>query len=102
MIPSTFTILNHTIEVVFDNDYCDKQGYHGCWQPADNRIVLANRYKKNGKWVPYKHSIIYHTFYHELTHCILFYMNKPELGENEEFVDNFGGLLAQVILSAKE
>lgn len=39
------------------------------------------------------------TFYHELVHAILFTMGK--LDHNEEFVDAFGALLHQYVITCK-
>lgn len=100
-IPSSFEILNHKVEVIIDNEFCDKQECFGAWQASQNKIILATHYKKNKRWVPYKKSIVYHAFYHELFHCILFYLNKTKLNKDEEFVDGVGGLLAQIMLTKK-
>lgn len=96
MIPNKFNILNHTIEVVIDNEYCVEAECMGQFQVDENRIVLADKYKTKNGWKKYKPEIVEHTFYHELTHCILYYMNH-KLWDNEKFVDQFSGLLAQVL-----
>ena len=41
-----------------------------------------------------------HTFYHELMHAVLYYMNSP-LWTDEVFVDNSSGLFAQAMDTAK-
>jgi hypothetical protein len=62
----------------------------GYWEPGENRIVLAQQ-------AP---DVTFHTFCHELCHAILSMMSHP-LNEDEVFVDQFGGLLAQALKSAK-
>jgi uncharacterized protein with von Willebrand factor type A (vWA) domain len=96
MIPSKFNILNHVIEVIYDNEYCNKNECFAQFFPNENKIILADKYKTKNGWRKYKQEIIDHVFYHELTHCILYYMNH-ELWDNENFVDQFSGLLAQAL-----
>lgn len=101
MIPTSFKILNHTIEVVFDNEHCDKNDCFGQYMHQENKIILADKYKANKNWVKYKPEIIEHVFYHELVHCILYYMNN-ELWLDEKFVDQFAGLLSQTMINENE
>lgn len=96
MIPTKFTLLSHDIEVVIDNEYCHNNQCMGRFIPWENKIIIADKYKTAKSWRKYKDSIVEHTFYHELTHCILYYMNH-ELWDNESFVDQFAGLLAQAL-----
>ncbi len=96
MIPKSFNILNHTVEIVYDNEYCHKNNCFGQFLYKENKIILADSYRTKKQWRKYKPEIVEHVFYHELTHCILYYMNH-ELWDNENFVDQFGGLLAQVL-----
>jgi hypothetical protein len=101
MIPKQFKILNHTIEVVFDSEYCSKNQCFGQYLYQENKIVLADKYKSKKNWVKYKPEIVEHVFYHELVHCVLYYMNH-ELWLDEKFVDQFAGLLAQVMIKENE
>lgn len=96
MIPNKFNILNHTIEIIYDAEYCHKKNCLGQYLFQENKIILADKYKTKRGWRKYKQEIIDHVFYHELTHCILYYMNH-ELWDNENFVDQFAGLLAQAL-----
>lgn len=48
----------------------------------------------------FKHEDLYDTFWHELTHAILYEMGSP-LHDDEAFVTEFSGLLNKAILSAK-
>jgi hypothetical protein len=41
------------------------------------------------------------TFCHELVHCILFSMGKPQAEHDEVFVDGFATMLHQYFLTAK-
>ena len=96
MIPNSFKILNHTIEVVIDNEHCLQNQCYGQFIFRENKIIIADKYKTKKGWRKYKDPIIEHVFYHELTHCILYYMNH-DLWDNEDFVDRFAGLLAQTL-----
>lgn len=62
----------------------------GAWFQSENLIVIRRT----------KRSLMFHTFTHELLHAILDMMNSP-LSYDEAFVDNFGGLLAQALSTAK-
>lgn len=100
-LPKHFNILNHTITVIVDNAYCQKNKCIGQFFPDEHKIIMSTHYKKVKRWTPYKKSLVAHAFYHELTHCILHFMNEDSLYSNEQFVDGFGGLLAQVTSSFK-
>lgn len=100
MIPKSFQLLGHTITVRIvskrdwealaeQSDDMD-EGDLGYWIPDRNLIVLRRQPK----------SQLLHTFYHELMHAVLFYMNSP-LWTDERFVDNASGLLAQAIHTFK-
>jgi hypothetical protein len=102
-IPKSFQLLGHTItvrivsvrdwealvEAVDDDNNMDEADL-GYWIPGDDLIVLKRQPKAQ----------LMHTFTHELTHAILYYMNCA-LWTDEVFVDNFGGLLAQAMDTAK-
>lgn len=99
-IPKQLQLLGHTItvRVVSKRDWealadeCDdmEEDDMGYWMPDQNLIVL--------KRLP--RSQLLHTLYHELTHAILYYMGDA-LWRDEDFVDQFGGLLAQAIDTAR-
>ena len=95
MIPTKFTLLSHDIEVVIDNEYCHNNQCMGRFIPWENKIIIADRYKTAKSWRKYKDSIVEHTFYHELTHCILYYTGHGKLWLNEMLVDAISGLLSQ-------
>lgn len=96
MIPFSFKILNHTITVEYDNQYCLEAECLGQYLYLENKIVLADKYKTKNGWRKHKPETIQQTFYHEMIHCILFYMGH-KLWDNEKFVEPFSGLLAQVL-----
>lgn len=100
MIPSEFNILGHTIHVIVDNDYCHNNECTGRFIEWENKIIIADRYKTPKTWRKYEQSIVEHTFYHELTHCILYYA-KSELWLDEKFVDTVGGLFHQFTITKK-
>jgi hypothetical protein len=102
-IPKTLQLLGHTITVrvvskrdwealveeVDDEENMDEADV-GYWIPADDLIVIKRQPK----------AMMLHTLAHEVTHAILYYMNSP-LWTDEQFVDNFGGLLAQALDTAR-
>jgi hypothetical protein len=95
MIPSKFSILSHEVEVVIDNEYCHANNCMGRFIYYDNKIIIADKYKTDKTWRKYKESIIEHNFYHELTHCILYYTGNKKLWLNERLVDSIGGMWLQ-------
>ena len=90
-IPARFTIMSHTITVavIAPKDWKHK-GCVGYFDPQNFTIAIKRA----------RPSQMAHVFAHELTHAILAVMSH-ELYENETFVDTFGGLLAQVLSTAK-
>jgi len=99
-VPKQFSLLGHTITVriVPKRDWdalldeCEdmEEGDLGYWIPADNLIVLLRQPK----------SQLLHTFYHELMHAVLYYMNS-DMWTDEIFVDNAAGLFAQAMDTAE-
>lgn len=91
--------MGHTIKVqlvslrdwmALAEEYDDMEDCCGFWVPDKNLIVLLKQPK----------SKLLHTYTHELTHAILFFMNSP-LWRNEKHVDQFAGLLAQALETAE-
>jgi len=62
----------------------------GYWNPLENQIVLLKQNR----------DLMWHTFWHEVTHACLSMMSSPQ-NDDEVFVDCFAGHLAQVIKSAQ-
>lgn len=97
-IPKTLRLLGHTItvRVVSKRDWeaieeeNDLEDAVACWTP-DIDLILIKRQSK---------AQMLHAFYHELTHAVLDMLND-KLSFNEQFVDNFGGLLAQAMDTAE-
>ena len=98
-IPKSFQLMGHTITVrvvsqkdweALGDKYEDLDDAVGFWIPADDLIVIK-------KQTP---AMTYHTWCHELMHAITYYINSP-LTNDEVFIDNAGGLLAQALSTAK-
>lgn len=98
-IPKSFQIMAHTITVrvvkkkdweALTDKYEELEDSVAWWIAADNLIVILKQ----------SHTQMLHSFYHELSHAVLYYMNSP-LTHDENFVDQMGGLLAQVMDTAK-
>lgn len=97
-IPKTLQLLGHTITVRIVSkrdwetlaDSYDLEDAVAVWLPAINIIAIKRQTR----------SQMLHCYTHELTHAILDMMND-KLSHNEVFVDNFGGLLAQAMGTAK-
>lgn len=90
-IPAQFQLMGHTITVrVVPIDLWRHPDAYGFWDPNTNEILLVNQ----------RRSLLWHTFWHEVTHAILSMMSH-RLSHNEQFVDQFGGLLSQLCQSAK-
>jgi len=83
--------MGHTITVMVSpaEDWAHAE-VAGFWDPATNQITLVKQSK----------DVMWHTFWHEVTHAILHMMSHP-LNDDEVFVDQFGGLLAQALKSAR-
>jgi len=62
-------------------------------------ITLGQRSWLNGK--AFKPEQLDDTFWHELTHAILYEMGKHRMWRDEEFVGQFATLLTKAINSAK-
>ena len=95
-IPKQFTLLGQRIIVVFDNELCAKKGWLGCADFDHNRIVLADQIlgeskrKKEKVWKKLPKEKVEQTFFHELTHFMLHFMNEAKLRDDEKFIDLLG------------
>lgn len=98
-VPKFVHIMGHRIQVhivslgdweSLAEKYDDMAETCGYWVPDKNLIVLLRQPK----------SKLLHTYLHELTHAILYYMND-KLWRNEKFVDQFAGLLEQALETAE-
>lgn len=97
ILPTTFQILGHTVNVIFDSQRMDDKNALGYLEPDLNTITLTD--VSGGKQMPM--SSIEHTYLHEVVHLILRHMGEDELYKNEKFVDLFAGLLHQVLSTSK-
>ena len=93
MFPAEFHILGHTvqIDVIAPKDWPHGESCVGVWNPAENQISLVEQHESG----------MVHAFCHELVHCTLGFMGH-RLYSNEVFVDQFGGLLAQILMTLQE
>ena len=74
------------------------RAYMGEVHYAKRTITLA---RKSYHGVPLKLSALHETFWHELTHAILESMDRTELNNDENFVEEFSARLAKAIQSAR-
>lgn len=92
-LPNKFSLMGSEWTV----EYIDTE-LDGEWGHCDyERLKIVVKVKHDGK--PVKQCIVEHTFFHELTHAILFMMNQEELNNDEAFVDVFSGLIHQALWS---
>lgn len=71
---------------------------HGCFNQADRTIIIAQGNTKRG--YVYSADERSNTFWHEITHAILYDMDDT-LTNNEKFVTAFADRLDQAIKTAK-
>ena len=74
-----------------------RPGHHGC---VNYTIRTIKVYDRDSKGKPYKPAEVRDTFWHELTHAILYEMGD-DLHRNEKFVRQFATLLSKSIDSAR-
>jgi predicted SprT family Zn-dependent metalloprotease len=63
----------------------------------NNRIYVATSFQ--GKAIA--EEVIEHTFFHEVSHFMMYLMNRQDLNQDEAFVDVLGGLMAQFVKTMK-
>lgn len=90
-IPSSFKLMGHTITVNLIPPIRWK--HKGAVGMFNTETLTIDVLKRPG-------TITEQTFLHELMHAVLYALNSP-LYENEELVDQVGGMLHQAITSAK-
>jgi hypothetical protein len=93
MIPSSFPLLGHTIQVFVTprEDWEFGDDCVGIWLPHCHQIHIQGGVDDSLKM---------HTFFHEMCHAVLDMMNH-KLGRNEVFVDTLAGLLHQALTGAQ-
>ena len=70
----------------------------GVCRVANGVIEISCKYDKNED---VSESCKLNTFYHELTHAILYTMGETDLNNNEKFVCTFSSFLTEALTSAK-
>ena len=65
---------------------------------VNKEIVIATKFQKQ----KIRDDVQEETFYHELVHAILQTLGNDKLSANENFVQSFGTLLHQFIVTSKE
>lgn len=90
-----FKLLGHNFKVYYMKRIHLPDGTtpYGAYFPDLNKIAIATHSPTNGEVLPQE--FIDHTFYHELSHAMMFLMSKQDLFQDEAFIDQLGGLLAQ-------
>lgn len=93
MIPKTFQTRNRKVSVrKMSKSLSDELKRHGDWDDATAIIRLAPQDSDE---------MLQSTFFHELAHCLLEGTTKPELSENEKFVDSLGAMFHQYMQTRK-
>lgn len=92
MVPSSFTLLGHTVtvKVVPETDWSHGDCV-GLYEPGRHRILIR---------AGMSDSLTAHTFHHELLHACLGAMSHP-LNEDEAQLDMLAGLIHQALSTAK-
>lgn len=90
-VPSSFRLMGHTLHVhVITKRQWSMTDCVAYFDPNANSIYVM----RQGK------SQVLHAFWHEVTHAMLYFMGH-KLYSNEQFVDQIGGFLAQIMDSAE-
>lgn len=92
-LPKKVFLAGIPITIELQPDFAVRTGCQGQSIYAEQKIIL------DPKATPKESTEA--CYYHELTHWILFIMNKHELRNDEDFVDTFSHLLYQAEKSAE-
>ena len=95
----TLSLGSHSIQIVYKKTVLSPDGAPvlGISEFLHNTIEISTEFQ--GKKLA--EEVITHTLFHEIVHFILHLMNCNELNENEAFVDQVGGHIAQVMKTLK-
>jgi hypothetical protein len=95
MIPAAIQLLGHTWAVVLHDGYAIAPDGDECKGYCDfeRQEIHLN--------ATMPESLLWHTFFHELTHAVLYYMGT-KLCANEAFVDMVAGLYSQALKPLRE
>lgn len=86
-IPSRFKLVNRTYRVTkMPKEIAEDLKKHGDCDAESKVIRLAHTEHRD---------LLEHTFCHELVHGLLWSSTRPDLSEDEEFVDSLGAALHQ-------
>lgn len=94
MIPKSFHLGGKKIKVSKVSNLLTTQDAFGLARFRENDILLQS--------TDFPEDNIEQTFYHELVHMILHFINEQELNGNEQFVDNFSQYLYQFMKTKKK
>lgn len=101
-IPKRFRLLGQVIDVEISDTVLDERNCHGEAHYRTGKIMLENIKLNPGR----KSSHIEATFCHEMVHFLAYHAGaavnhelKEPLHRNEEFVDLFGQLLHQALIT---
>jgi len=94
-IPDRIKILDQIIKITWNDRYCTKEGVLGQSNLSFNEIMLCHKY--DGREIPQEK--INQTFFHELSHFIMYIMRREKLVHDETFVDNLGTVLCNIMLN---
>ena len=97
-IPKNLKVGEYRYKVV-RVDQAPRKGTMGSVDVKTKTITLGQRSWLNSK--AFKTEQVDDTFWHELTHAILFEMGRRRLWKDEHFVSQFATLLTKAINSAK-
>lgn len=86
-LPSSIQLAGLTVQVIIAPTLHKDTGFGGHSEYSSLRIVIAGDLPPQMQW---------HTFWHEVTHFILFLMGEDELCNNEKFVDMLAAFVHQV------
>ena len=95
-IPKKFKVggVDYEVRLV---EHCGTDDDFGLWRPQ-GIIEIANQ---SGGY-DISESKKKQTFFHELTHAILFTMRKDDLNDDESFVNTFSSFLTEAINTIEE
>ena len=96
-IPDKIQIMDCEITVEYDKKLSFEAGCCGLAAYRENKIFL----QPSTEDFPRPDCDIEKTFFHEMTHWILFKMDETDLRNNEKFVDVFAACLRQALMSGK-
>ena len=92
-IPQKIEVLGSTIDIVWDNDYCERSNLLGEADNNHNRILLKEKHEN----ILIKDDALEETFIHELVHLVFRKIGRKDLYDDETLVESLSNTLHQVI-----